>query len=373
MYMAQPDSLEEEEEYDDSDLLNDRPSYLPLHGSRRTSTGKVIKDYVAGAALTALFAGPALPIFEYFNYDRVVMGRNLPDRLKGDAIVSEDGTTFEYNHDIPTGGIKQLNHFLQTELDSLGENPQDYERPLVFLVASGAPHAMIYIISGAKVFSVGFGFHGSPGRGKTPTKLAAAGQHSLAHSIEILNGALYTADYLMPNQNQPAKLAWVGFLTDNIINSIKADLVQVTNIIYTGTIGGGYHVSYNCMLEFGQGYCEAAGFINKDTTTNCIEWAQKKLNIKLDCGWSKNPKNCRPILQEEFDDLINNMNNMNTSNLYRIVTAIQKRLAVGNFCTRIGRTMGLCGGRTSKIRKHIKRKNKNKKTSKKTKKNRRRN
>ena len=361
--------------------LEKPPEHLPLYGQRTNRAGEVVNDYVAGAALTALHGtGPALPIFEYYTTG-FGMGKNLPDRLKASAIIEGaivEGKTFEYSYNIPlTKPITQLNQLLQADLDGLAKDSPVYNRPLVFLVASGAPHAMIYIISGGKVFSVGFGFHGPSGQEKLPTKLAAAGQAGLAHSVEIINGALYSADYLMPTKNQSAKLAWVGFLTDDIIANIKKDLVQVTNIIYTGTIGSGmgYNVSYNCMLEFGQGYCEAAGFINRGTT-NCILWAQSKLNINIDCGFSGNPKNCSPILQDEFADLVQNMND--GPELNNIVTAIQKRLTVGNICTLISRRLGLCGGRSSKRRKNKnKNKNKNKKThkktNKKTKKNRRRN
>jgi hypothetical protein len=351
------------------------PEYPRLFGQRMNRAGQVVDDYVAGSALSVLHYGPPLPIFEYSNKD-VTMGSNLPAKLRQYADV--DGSTFQYTSDVPSKKpIRELNRLLKRDLDELDNNSPVYDRPLVFLVASSAPHAMIYIISSGKVFTVGFGYLGSPGRTKLPRTLEAAGQPGLAHTFEILNGALYSADYLMPNDNQGAKLVWVGFLTDDIIDNIKQDLVQVNSIVYTGTIDarGVYNVSYNCMLGFGQGYCEAAGFINKDTTTNCILWAQSKLNIKVECGWAGNPKECRPILPAEFDDLRNNMNN--GPRLIDIVTDIQARLAVGNICTQISRRLGICGGRSSKRRKNIKRKNKNKKThkktSKKTKKNRRRN
>ena len=102
-------------------------------------------------------------------------------------------------------------------------------------------------------------------------------------------------------------------------------------------------------------YCEAAGFISRGGATNCILWAQSKLNINIDCGFSGSPANCQPITEDEFYNIKANLNN--GPRLQEIVEKTQRRLV---------RRLGLYSGGVSKKRRNIKRKNKNKKSNKKS-------
>ena len=350
-------------------IVNTDIEYTPNIGStsyfgeRTTSRGTKVNTYLAAQALSQMHSGKANAIFDYYNDDRIVTGRNLPEYFKEDCQV--DNNNFQLAYTIGENKRVSFNYSLKKSVLSA---TQDYERPIVFLVTSSAPHAMIYIIDGPRLYTVGFGYNDVTGRSKLSKTLNRIGQHGLAHSIETVNGALYTADYLMPGFQHEAKIAWVGFLDMNMVNSIEEDLNTVTTIIYSGNInaGGGYNVSNECILMLPRQYCEAAGFINKGTT-NCILWAQSKLHINIDCGFLGSPKDCQSITEDEFEDIKNNLNS--GPQLEEIITNIQRRLTAGNFCTRISRRLGLCGGGVSKKRKNNKPKNNNKSNNNKSKNN----
>jgi hypothetical protein len=203
-----------------ADIDNIPPAYngpsTDYYGQRVTSSGNVVTTYLAAQALSQLHVGEAEPVFQYFNDDRIFVGRNLPDFFK-DAC-SVEGNTFQLAYSIPQDKKKRVTFswLLKKAVES-AENV--YDRPLVFLVTSNAPHAIIYIIHQGNLYTVGFGFRDEMGQQKI-AKILKPISAKMAHLFETLNGAIYTADSVMPRIEHAAKIAWVGFLDNNMIKSI---------------------------------------------------------------------------------------------------------------------------------------------------------
>jgi hypothetical protein len=337
-----------------------------LYGERVTSRGTVQMDYLAAQALSRLHAGEALPIFKARS--RIYPGERLSSNLIPNCTIYDDDT-FAISENYNPGDV-----YFDTNLeDEVLKTRDRKDLPIVFLVASGMPHATIYILSGPRLYTVGFGFSRS-GReidDKLTTAARMTGREKFAHMVEKITGAIYSADLASPQVQHEAKLVWVDYLTKGIIDRIKADLNSTQSIEYTGEIVDARNlmVSNECTLIVSQEYCEAAGFI-RNGTINCLLWAQSKLNINIDCGFWGDPRNCKPITVAEYDNILRNFNN--SSNLEKIINNIQTRLKPsGNICTKISKQLGFCGGRgISRRRKNIKRKNKSKNNkNKKTKKN----
>jgi hypothetical protein len=342
-------------------LINDPRGRAPtqLVGQRVKKDGSTETTYMAAQALSDLHVGnPAEPMFTYYNKG-IIMGQNLPKNEEPNCSV--DGAGFEFAYTIDPSERKKVS-FNYTLKNSVKAG----EKPIVFLVASPLPHAMIYVINNGILYTIGFGYNDETGRQKLSKKLIEKGQDALAHSIETINGALYTADYLMPEATQAGKIAWVGFLDMDTVNRIERLLNQTTAIIYTGVItaNGSYKISNKCTLMVPQQYCEAAHFISR-SATNCITWAQTMLNTRIDCGWLGNPKYCKPVTEDEWKDIKDNMNN--PRELDATIKEIQNRLRVPNICTRISKKLGLCGGMSRRRKNKYKNKNKHKKTNKKIK------
>jgi hypothetical protein len=339
--------------------------YFDYYGTRTNSSGYVVPSYLAGQGLSRFF-NDTVPVFSYYNTSRVTIGQNLPYALREDCIVDDD--KFYLPFLIPQDSKKRVS-FNYELIEAVRTAHNEYDKPLVFLVTTGLPHTIIYIIHNTKVYTIGFGFNDSLGQGKVMGTLYAVGLRKIGHIFENLKGALYSADHLMPGTSHDAKVAWVGFLNNEIIESIEEDLKSTEGILYSGTINdaGGYTVSPMCTLLVPRRYCEGAGFIDKNGSSNCLLWAQSKLNININCGLLGRPQDCNPVTVDEFTDVVNNMNS--GPNLQEVIERIQHRLTNFNFCSKVSRHLGLCGGGVSRKHKNIKRKRKNKKTNKKTKKN----
>jgi hypothetical protein len=284
------------------------------------------------------------------------MGENLPEELRQYCFVND--RDFKLPYPLPSNGPNVPKVEFNSTLKMAASRLNGFT-PIVFLVVSPkVPHAMIYVIHESQLYTIGFGYYGR--RDWFSTKLLASRNTKLAHAIGTLKGALYSADFLMPKEDQPSFIAWVGFLDMNTVNRIEYLLNGTSVIIYSGTKDSGvYDVSNKCNLVVPQSYCEGAAFLRYGT--NCIEWAQSMLGIKIDCGFLGHPSDCKPITVEEWEDIKANMNNF--VNLKEIIGVVQKRLTRANICTRVAKKLGICGGMSRR-----RRKNKCKKTNKKTKK-----
>ena len=333
------------------------PTY---YGERTTLKGDKVKDFMAASAISDLYNGrPPEPIFEYYNRDRIIIGRNLPTAQKGNADVDPNDNSFILPYDIPAGDTVQIS---RTLYDAVRSEPEK-DRPLVFIITTRVPHAILCILYAGILYTAGFGFYDEHQNGKILNALRSKGQHGIAHTIEEVNGAIYTSDYLFPQVQQGGKISWIGYLNDDMCQRITLYLEEARCIVYTGKIDrmtGAYVVSNNCNVIVNKKYSEASGFINR-SATNCIRWVQQITGIQLNCGVQEDPAKCMNITVDEWNDIRDNYKN--SDGLYEIIGEIQHRLKP-NFCTRFQQTLGICrsGGkkRTRKIGKNRKNKRKNK-------------
>jgi hypothetical protein len=222
------------------------------------------------------------------------------------------------------------------------ENEKD--RPLVCVLVSNVPHAMICIIHGGNLYTVGFGYYGED------KKVKKIIDDRMRHALATIKGALYTPDYLLPHTNdanpeysQGSKLAWIGYLDTNMCDRIDEYLSKASNMIYEGNCNTdaspGPVTNYYLLLNDAN-YNELAA-INPGTD-NCIEWAQKIIGIRLACGYITDPRKCSYVTEEDWNEIIDNYKS--TDELYHTIKRIQTRLEPG-LCTNIGKTLGLCGGK----------------------------
>ena len=81
------------------------------------------------------------------------------------------------------------------------------ERPIVFLVATNIPHTGIYILYGGQLYSVAYGYDGTPA-----------------------TGSLYSIDIPLIKFSE-ARIVWIGILTDAIVGRLQAEFDRVTRIV----------------------------------------------------------------------------------------------------------------------------------------------
>lgn len=316
--------------------------------------------------------------------------------------------------DLPSGKITQPPPTLRTGITKYA----DTGNALVFLIAIKAPHALIVIRTpDGKNYSFGFGYSGRLRRGASP-KLESVHRaftnvqgilpqfiskklpNDMAHVVEPLRGAIYTADYMTPNTTHEAKIIWVGILTPKIIANINAALATADEL----TIGGKYldissvyvcdhdHCRYQVVAPYKEGkegslcpwcskgtlkrdsaqeniipilemklnikciYLESAGFAftNNGTYFNCLEWAKSILDIHyLNCGFLGNPFDCLEVTEDEGRVILDNLA---SEALPSIIGHIQQRLyepgrikQIAN-CVSVG-CLKSGGGRRRKINK----------------------
>ncbi len=318
-------------------------------------TVKYKNAFVASRAIDSIATGKNLSIFD--TYDNIIQGSTVT-RDQSKYIDTNDNTlTIDCTGDPPQ---------FRSELIEAVENGNP---PLVILVTSKI-HAIIYIIHEGNKYTVGYGYNGSGDESLKANKLANKVRTSsksyakkikdpLAHMIEYLPGALYTADYLVPEDDNIARISWITFLDVNIITEIQDMLYHANEIVYN--IKNNI-VSDQAIVNLDQNYSEAIqimkplGFLNG---YNCIVWAEKVLGVNGLCGAISNPNTCPSVTQQEWKDVIKNMSNI--EGLVPIIQDIVCRLKP-DFCTSIMRTLRLKGGK--KTRKNKKTNNRRKRYNK---------
>ncbi len=322
----------------------------PIPKYENIITKKQRPGYLGARALRILYEDVPLQIYDpepktgiknsktpFFNMgDTLTMPFKLlcegvnPEKLKGtklygsvkkikknyNCFVSYDGRgqIKEYHLNQPVTGLR-VNKKLIDAVKRADKSHDFLDRPLVFIVTNNVPHAILYIIHDKRVYSVGFGYNERPKMEQTGSVISHA-----SHAVERLCGSLYTPDYLMSGYEQESRIVWVGFLYNDMIDRIQAELNNTEKISYKTDNEG--KIKYS-MIDATTRYCEGAGFIPTNMLSNCLKWASSIIGVKLNCGLIGNPKNCISITQDEYSDIIKNFNN---PNLVTIIEDIQKRL-----------------------------------------------
>ena len=315
-------------------------------GSRLTSKGELKQDYVVMKALKPLYYEGPLPIYTYIdntaNFNST-KNANLPVSLKPDADI-EGPNNFSY----VTPEIQGNNELQLLFNENIEIAVSDGEKVLIMLVVTPY-HAILYIIHSGKLYTVGFGYYGPEEDKFLPNRLRNNNQNAIAHAIELRDGALYSADMVAPLEDHAGKIAWIDYLNMDMINRIKSDLNVAKRIIFEGTIQGQkYILSKYSTISLEKRYCEAAGFIGRDGSQNCIIWAKNILGVKLNCGLKGDPYSCKEVKPDEFEEFIEAYTSY--TNVDEVIKNIKKRLTPG-VCDSVS-SCAISGGKTRKRRKN---------------------
>ena len=345
---------------------------IAYEGTRVNKKGETVSAFLAENAIKSLYNGMQLPIFE--DYPGIPMDEgynNLAAKYKDEEqgfIISDTNPDLWF---LIVETKKTQLPIVRKNIVEAANSPDITDRPIVMLVASGMPHAILYIFQGQNLYTCGYGYSREIEHNYinlTSNLLIKAGQSDIAHTFERMTGSIFTADAMVPSETHAAKISWVGFLDMEMVRRMQEFLNNTSIIIFSGKKEGRYNkISNNTKLIVSDSYYAAAGILPSRESYNCLTWAQNILGVNIDCGILGNPKSCKGITQEQFTVLRENMNN---ANFPQIISDIQKTLeAPSNICTRIGKAMGICGGsrRRSKRTKRTKRKSKKSRKSRKSK------
>lgn len=353
--------------FDDPNIKADIEQYNPprpeLTGSRINSKGEEVKADMAIKALSSFYRGEPLPIFQYD--EGLSLDNYLPEMLNNPRYISRDadGNTYITKGIAPTDEKPKLNANIRSGYE--------HNNHIVFAITSSV-HAILCILSQDGIlYTVGFGYDSDPQQTKLLNVLRenkTIGER-VAHALEELTGALYTADYLLPSINQACKIAWVSYLTKSICDELENYLAQTTSIIYSlKQQGGKYIVTNKCTLTVNQTYSEASGVINRNST-NCIRWLKNILGVKLNCGiLVDDPGSCMGVERDEWEALANALERSDNYLVEETIRTIQQRLQpslcekgykmIKGVCKYVGLSSG--GRKTRKIGNKRKNKRKNK-------------
>lgn len=367
-------------------VLDDAESMRSLYGERTSRQGETQHASLAGKALKNIVSDrPAFPIYEPYylllngsvtynpradqraylineadkqnpSLSRTVLNsiKNLPDW-------NETATNWSYKASLTASDLPIFNHMLR----KASKLPRREDRPIVMLITTGLPHAIIYILDGSDLYTCGYGFQGFSVKSDS-IPVAEKMERSdlpvisrMGHTFDVLPGAIYTADFLAPDETRMAKIAWIDFLNEEHVNRIQEFLNHTRFITYEGEVqynSSGkkvYTLSSFTNLVLDKTYMESSGFLpsfnDENRSYNCLLWAQKILNINIDCGALGNPKDCRELTEEQWQLFLQNLNN--PSKIGEVVDEIQRSLTKEGLCTRIGKALHICGGGTRRRRK----------------------
>lgn len=357
-------------------IYNDRyeqeyGSGIEYFGQRRTTDGKIEEAFMAGNIMRLLYSGDPQPIFSLVtrnNYE--IPLPHVINRKMDDSYINI--------HQDEQSPDKQVFKFVPTPNTPLVLNKRLKEsiisKPLVFLITSKV-HAILYIISEATLYSVGFGYQ----------DLKSLGLSKFRKKITPLNGALYSTDFLMPKEKQGSQISWIGYFTEEMANKIEQILGQTAELrgyveeckeIETNEREGrerrkkrrkerrrsmGYNEAdevedtdpedydeldpdktkkycvyrnkYILQLR-DQPYLEVAGVahavgLSPEITKarNCITWAEYILGVQLNCGLITDPALCKEVTQDELFHLINSLSSNSAKVTSDTIRDIQQRLS----------------------------------------------
>ncbi len=282
-----------------------------FNGTRTTARGQLVNADMAGLLFKSLSLGEkvkAARIFELpphlgaYNAERqLVLQHSFPK------------TEIEYNeyysvYRVPAGAPIQV---CDTLRDAVGGG---LDAPLVFLVRTNVPHTMIVIMHAGICYTAGFGYYGDapPNSAPIASKIHTAVSYATSGVKRIreqwsrvssrplyvpkwkwLNdaehylpkqGAIYSTDYLFPEPNHAARIAWVGFLTPAILNRLDASLARTTKIIINSSKhDAGIRApliidrTYLIVSDVYIGAADAHGYRGK--FYDCFTWARAMLGL----------------------------------------------------------------------------------------------
>ena len=356
--------------------------FVPIVGDRETAKGKIERDKnlaMAGMESTNVIEN-STPIFEDLSFLRRGKKGRAPETLpkiepekngilpkqyvtamaaKYGPIGSRDSTfTITNSKSVPRGLAKWSMYInfktlstrppylspigpvtVKQELRDLADQQDPSERGLVYLITSNV-HSTIIITNynGTQCWTCGFGYKGSTEDdeneltdiinkfGKNlPKGFLRDLAKKAAHHFETLQGSIYTADHVLPTGNVEAKISWVDFLSNRLLDRLQLFLDTTTGIYYNGTcelknapprppypapipppdlipvpVPDGtnvkYNMSNNAVLVLASRYNEGAGWIpmipksvssalpllpkcKEGETYNCFTWASEILSV----------------------------------------------------------------------------------------------
>lgn len=235
----------------------------------------------------------------FSNWNNIVRNRSL----KSEQFINELGRkTSKASSEglrIPVSGGLRLRKDLMTASNSS-------KKPLIFVFATHA-HVMLAVVYEGTIYSIGYAHvveDNHIARGKIPAGVDASQLPNYVdpHTFEVIQGVLWSCDYVMPGTNHPVKVPWIDYLDHNMALRLNDYLSKVTHIeIDKQTIGGREVVSNQSQLFLDRAlYLKSAAqlspvFRNKDKALNCILWAGYIVGKDFSCGLLNDPKDCKSI------------------------------------------------------------------------------
>jgi hypothetical protein len=329
------------ERYIPQDVLNK----VKYKGERITSQGATVTSFLAQRALSQLFTGEPLPIFEDFPGVPTELGyNNLATKYKGEeqGLIISDTDPNTWFLVMATEGARYPT--VRQNIREAAESSDITDRPIVMLVTSGMPHAILYIFHEAKLYTCGYGYSSEIShnyKNLTSDLLTKAGKTDIAHTFEKMTGAIFTADAMSPSENHQAKISWIGFLDKGMVDRIQDFFNNTLLILFSGKKEGRYNkVSNKAKLVVSNSYYAAAGILPSREAYNCLTWAQNILGVNINCGLLGSPSDCKGITEEQFALF---KASMNYSDLPKVIADIQQTLiAPRGICSKVGEALGLC-------------------------------
>ena len=347
----------------------------------------VENDYMATRALQEFIQGKIIkPIYTDYGTPIDPNTRILDSYYVPDCKVNE--RTQEWSYDTPIrhalGGIAfDADLARQARSDIIGE------RPLVFLITSEHHVTILIKTFGGDLYSCGYGYQGAVQDDTTQNFVVRSIEPFLEekvnvvssihpeierrlkpikripHHFEILQGAIYTPDYLLPEPTQQSKISWIDFLDENMLNRIIRFLNRAKKIKYKGIIRSNFvngedveeYLMNSTSIVVNEEYTESVSwltFYKFFEKYNCLEWAKHILVATPQCPLNR-PADCISISQDDFNQLYINLNN--APELVNVVKRIKRNLS--NWCVETG--CSISGGKTRKKNRKNNKKN-NKKT-----------
>jgi hypothetical protein len=212
-------------------------------------------------------------------------------------------------------GLLTINQDIKNDID----DNDITKNPIYFVIVSPTPHVMLLILHEGNLYTVGYGYYD------------ASAKSGKLHTFDILKGAIYTADFLTPDERQQCKIIWIGYLTSDILTNLDNEFKKTTSIFYNkGKIDNNNIVtlSNECVLVSSSSkYSELASVSpSYFNLNNCLMWMKHIININLRCGSINNPTNCKEITMEEFETF-KTLYKSNSPKLKDYIRSITDRLA----------------------------------------------
>ena len=267
----------------------------------------------------------------------------LKEKIRSGEMTSEDVTGGTQLSFAVPNGIAMDPEFAETT----GE-----ETAVIVLAASSFEHAMLLFINGSDVWTCGYGYYGSASEADATWKdnlikllkkipgikdKPADFREAFAHKFETLQGALYTADYLLPSYTQAANIVWVGFMDQGMKDRLKTYLgtVSIVQVKTTGSCNkkkcqNVTATNHLTLYVGGSYYQEAAAWMSRgldgEVKWNCLEWVKHILGQDLQCGLLSAPSSCNSVSQVQWENLTKNgFPNINSPTVHEVQGALLKK------------------------------------------------